>query len=305
MILEDYKIGVHFWMAGREWCCTDVGTRTVAAICIDAKVVAFAETGQAIDCIVHKPGKKEAEGNGWFTGPPYAVAEVVIDEFSMGGCTLDEAGLHEGHHPDRSHLPFYSHTYQQAMREMWYAGMQLSDVLPLNNRGLVAPPVYLLHDKGCTPNGTVKRLQQLFRMGWQHLEFVRLALPHGDPAVTADDSVKFLMAQMLPKGAFLVGVGLGGLVAGKLQELDRDDLFVLAICSPTWADGVRLDKSMERRFAVYSSSDEVVRDRVVDWPSIAAQAFDFDWLTHDTDRHAAELSNLFRALLCGMSKFSQ
>jgi hypothetical protein len=30
----------------------------------------------------------EAEAEGWFKGPPYAVAESVFDEYEQEGCTL-------------------------------------------------------------------------------------------------------------------------------------------------------------------------------------------------------------------------
>lgn len=61
---QDFSIGCEFYMGDKRWRCTDVGTRTVAAICLDKDDVS------------------------WYAGPPYAVFEFVIDENDFGGCTL-------------------------------------------------------------------------------------------------------------------------------------------------------------------------------------------------------------------------
>lgn len=60
---EDFRIGMEFTTASGRWRCTDVGTRTIAAIKID------------------DPGS-----DGWLEGPPYAVVEIVFDENDFGGC---------------------------------------------------------------------------------------------------------------------------------------------------------------------------------------------------------------------------
>ena len=46
----EFQIGLEFSMSGNRWRCTDVGTRTIAAI------------------------KLEAPDPSWFNGPPYAIA---------------------------------------------------------------------------------------------------------------------------------------------------------------------------------------------------------------------------------------
>jgi hypothetical protein len=33
--------------------------------------------------------RAEAEAEGWFNGPPYAVAESVFDEYDLEGCSLE------------------------------------------------------------------------------------------------------------------------------------------------------------------------------------------------------------------------
>ncbi|WP_257540232.1 hypothetical protein [Sphingobium sp. CFD-1] len=47
----DFVIGGEFMMSGSRWRCTDVGTRIVVAI------------------------KLDAPDSNWYNGPPYAVAE--------------------------------------------------------------------------------------------------------------------------------------------------------------------------------------------------------------------------------------
>lgn len=59
----DFVIGREFRCGGRDWRCTDVGTRTVIAVAL----------GMPAD---------------WYTGPPYIVAETVFDENDLPGCEL-------------------------------------------------------------------------------------------------------------------------------------------------------------------------------------------------------------------------
>lgn len=99
----------------------------------------------------------------------------------------------------------------------------------------------------------------------------------------------------LPHGSLLIGISLGGLVAARLQEVSRGDLHVIAISSPTWADGVKLERPASRRVAFYSSTDSVIAGRVDQWPSLANFSHDFHWLTHNTDQHLFLLASLVRA----------
>ena len=63
MKLNDFKIGLLFRCGGYEWRCTDIGTRTVAAIFMDRN-----------------------KDLSWFHGPPYAVPEEVFDESDIEAC---------------------------------------------------------------------------------------------------------------------------------------------------------------------------------------------------------------------------
>lgn len=60
---SEFTIGCEFMCGGNKWRCTDIGTRTIAAILI-------------VD-------DKEPS---WYNGPPYAVLEDVFDENDMPGC---------------------------------------------------------------------------------------------------------------------------------------------------------------------------------------------------------------------------
>jgi pimeloyl-ACP methyl ester carboxylesterase len=158
------------------------------------------------------------------------------------------------------------------------------------------PAVYLVHGKGGSPNGTVAKLQECLQQDWPELKYIRPALPHGDPAVPAEVSVEFLRNLPLETESLVVGISLGGLVAAKLQEESRPDLHVICISTPTWADGVKLLRRAEHRISFYSVADEVISDRIENWPRLA-EAYEFPWLDHDTDKHLAPLTRLVGAYL--------
>ncbi|MBF0181815.1 MAG: hypothetical protein HQM03_17500 [Magnetococcales bacterium] len=55
------SIGTEFYSGDRKWRCTDKGTRTIIAINIDN------------------------DDQSLYNGPPYAVAEIVFDEYDLEG----------------------------------------------------------------------------------------------------------------------------------------------------------------------------------------------------------------------------
>jgi hypothetical protein len=79
----DFRIGETFWCGGRRWRCTDIGTRIIIAICLDR-----VDVGSPSPERRRTLGHVEAEAEGWFNGPPYAVAEHVFDEDGIEGCSL-------------------------------------------------------------------------------------------------------------------------------------------------------------------------------------------------------------------------
>jgi len=62
---NEFKIGETFHCGDSQWRCTDIGTRTIAAIKLDHE-----------------------DDPSWYNGPPYAVAEYVFVEYDMEGCSL-------------------------------------------------------------------------------------------------------------------------------------------------------------------------------------------------------------------------
>jgi hypothetical protein len=77
----DFAVGRIFWRGGRQWHCTDLGTRTVIAIRIDS-----VDVGSNNPDLRRTLSRAEAEAEGWFNGPPYAVAEHVFDEDGIQDC---------------------------------------------------------------------------------------------------------------------------------------------------------------------------------------------------------------------------
>jgi len=81
---HEFRIGGTFWCSGRQWRCTDIGTRTIIAMRIDS-----VDVGSNRPELRRTLSRAEAEAEGWFKGPPYAVAEVVFDEDDLPGCSLE------------------------------------------------------------------------------------------------------------------------------------------------------------------------------------------------------------------------
>jgi hypothetical protein len=65
MTKNDFEIGLEFFTAAGRWRCTDIGTRVIVAI------------------------RLSQDDPSWYAGPPFAVSEVVFDEYDLEGCSLD------------------------------------------------------------------------------------------------------------------------------------------------------------------------------------------------------------------------
>ena len=158
--------------------------------------------------------------------------------------------------------------------------------------------IYLFHGKGGSPAGSVSVLEKELRRSLGNANYARPVLLHNDPTVLAEHSLAQLTNLGIPSSATIIGVSLGGLIAARLQEISRQDLTVICVSSPTWADGVRLERPMQRRMSIYSSNDEVIAGRTENWPTLA-EAYDIPTLTHDTDQHASLLARAITAYLLG------
>lgn len=78
---DEFYIGLEFSFGDGTWRCTDLGTRVITAIRIDR-----VEVGSSDPEAVRVISREEAERDGWFNGPPYAIFETVFDEDDMLGC---------------------------------------------------------------------------------------------------------------------------------------------------------------------------------------------------------------------------
>ncbi len=88
MKLKQIRINQHFWMSGKKYLCTDVGTRTIAAIRWDLneKIPMIEGRYKGKKLITKKVMRKRKLED--FNGPPYHVVEIVIDEYALESCTI-------------------------------------------------------------------------------------------------------------------------------------------------------------------------------------------------------------------------
>ena len=86
---KDFTIGQEFLCGEKRWRCTDIGTRVIVAIRID-----LVETRTIVDGhpVRRYLTQEEADLEGWFNGPPYALAEVVFDEDRLMECEPVQPG---------------------------------------------------------------------------------------------------------------------------------------------------------------------------------------------------------------------
>lgn len=99
---------------------------------------------------------------------------------------------------------------------------------------------------------------------------------------------------LVPEGALVVGVGLGGLAAAMVQETKRPDLDVVCVSSPTSHGAIKLERRMQHRVALYSSQDPAIAGRVENWADLA-EAHDTPYLMHGAHLHPYMLRKLILA----------
>src|SRR5687768_17306027 len=92
---SDFRIGVEFWCAEKRWRCTDVGSRVIVAISLEAhEVVDYLPSADGVE-----PGKLErylTDDPSWLNGPPYAIVEHVFDEYDLPACSLTTDPVENG-----------------------------------------------------------------------------------------------------------------------------------------------------------------------------------------------------------------
>lgn len=151
--------------------------------------------------------------------------------------------------------------------------------------------IFFLHGKGGSTIGTIRILRDAMLPCLNDPPEIRLL---DFPSATADEyyAAVLAVAAKFPTGSMLVGVSLGGLVAAKLQQDRRPDLTVVALASPTFADGVSLTKrGTPKLYALYSHADSVVGERT-NWGDFTLDHADVNWMSDhgiDPQRYSVAL----------------
>ena len=145
--------------------------------------------------------------------------------------------------------------------------------------------VYLFHDREGTPNGIVSDMESVLQKQIPGVQYLRPFLPHESSAATAAQSYHWLERSFLPfltQNSLIIGVGLGGLLAARLQEsFPLKNMSVFAINSPLFEDEIGVT-SYQKRISLYSSLYKPIEGRCALWPQMAT-AYDVLWLQHGMD----------------------
>jgi hypothetical protein len=90
MDLSEFKIGENFYRSGRAFRCTDIGSRVVIGVPLQATRGRASITDGVMGAPVIEPlSEEETLRGGWLNGPPYALAEMVFDEDDLEDCTVE------------------------------------------------------------------------------------------------------------------------------------------------------------------------------------------------------------------------
>jgi hypothetical protein len=82
---SEFKVGSEFRCGEGHYRCTDIGSRTIIGIRID-RISTASQTARG-NISQKTIVKGDAEADGWFKGPSYAVSEIVFDEEDQKGCS--------------------------------------------------------------------------------------------------------------------------------------------------------------------------------------------------------------------------
>lgn len=157
--------------------------------------------------------------------------------------------------------------------------------------------IHIFHDRGQGPED-LEQFKLLLKRSLPQTDYEIPHLPHLNTGVKAEDSFK-LIAQRnhFLSGTIVIGFGLGGLLAAKLQE--TQDLTVIAIAAPTQWDGIKLKGKETHRLAIYSSHDEQLMP-FTNWPDYTPEAFECTPLMfHDIDDNRYKLALIIERYLQG------
>jgi hypothetical protein len=157
--------------------------------------------------------------------------------------------------------------------------------------------IHIFHDRGQDPED-LQQFALLLERSLPQTSYDLPILPHFNTGVKTEDSFR-LIAQRnhFHSGTIIIGIGLGGLLAAKLQEIQ--DLTVIAIAAPTQWDGVKLRTKNRNRLAVYSSHDENIMP-FTNWLDYTDDAFECSPLMfHDISDNRYKLALVVKQYLQG------
>lgn len=161
--------------------------------------------------------------------------------------------------------------------------------------------IYLFHDRGVGPE-TLQKLEEILRNALPDTNYVAPYLPHTHTGISAEDSYNRVNSKFrFPVGSVIIGVGLGGLIAAKIQETARPDLKIVAIAAPTQEDKVILEKKIPGRLALYSTKDDLIKPNT-NWELFSFEAHDYTPLMfHNVEDNNYMLAFLVKTWLEGKS----
>lgn len=156
---------------------------------------------------------------------------------------------------------------------------------------------YLLPDRGITDD--VDKLATIMetKVGTDYSVFKVPYLPYNfKEDATTQDTYRWLRMHLLsesPINSVFFGVGIGGLLAAKLQEeFPARRLSVVSINAPVSDGGITLTQGITNRVSLYSSEYSPV-----DWSMYAGQDYDVAWLAHGIKNCKYGLSSILMAYM--------
>jgi pimeloyl-ACP methyl ester carboxylesterase len=160
---------------------------------------------------------------------------------------------------------------------------------------------YILHDRG-TPDDSDKLAEIMSKkLGTDYYFFKRPQPPYEfNEDVDVELAYRWVKTYFLPDtliNSVILGIGIGGLLAAKLQEdFPARNLSVIAVNAPTAEGSISLEESPEGRVALYSSLYSPLASHC-DWSNYATQAYDAVWLSHGIKNTKYALAYLLSAYM--------
>ncbi len=154
---------------------------------------------------------------------------------------------------------------------------------------------YLIHDRE-TPDD-VQSLASILseKTGDGYGAFKQPHPPYEFKDASTFDSYQWFRHSLLPiimSDSVLFGVGLGGLLAAKLQEdFPAYNLSVVAINAPTSDGLISLDSRVKGRVALFSGLYPAITS-TCNWSRYASQSYDVPWLQHGIKNRKFALAHL-------------